>query len=64
MKFDSAANVIQIGTDDFATYADQDATIQLKAVSERHDVKSKTLFLRIKFLGNGQNQDSTAITSD
>ena len=64
MKFDSAANVIEIGTDDFATYANQEATIQLKAVSKKYDVASDTLFLRIKFLGNDPNQDSAAVTSN
>ena len=34
-KFDSSSNTIKIHTDDFETYADKEATIQLKVVSEK-----------------------------
>ena len=33
-KFDSSAKMIEIGTDDFVTYANKEATIQLKVVSK------------------------------
>ena len=46
--------MIKICTNDFATYMNQEATIYMKVASKAKE-KSETLYLRVKFLGNGHD---------
>ena len=54
VQLDPNSNVVKISTNDFTTYANQEATILLKVASETK-AKSDTLTLRIKFLEEDQN---------
>ena len=50
--------MIEISTDDFATYANQEALVQLKVVSSENGAKLDTLFFIVKFVGDVQTSES------
>ena len=56
IKINSTSNMIEISTNDFDTYANQEVTLRLNVVSKtKANSQSETLFLRVNFIGNGQN---------